>query len=572
MPTKSKLIRVGVVVRGALLCERVVDAEHGLSVGSGPEATLRLADQPGLPAKLEVLHARRGNLVVQAPGEGAGRLRMRRGGEGHLVPAGEAVVLRDHGGSLAVGEVLVLFQPTAPGAPMLTRREPVVHMGLVFEDRLIDDRTWPLQQVIRVGSARRDTVVLPTADYAGPPLTLTPQRDGSTLLTAPLAAELRLAGPESLPRPQQELLESGAARQRGELVEVRMQVGSRARLRMGAHTLLVQVVMQTVTVPQWPRHTLLDRLVAGVLGEPAWWASLAASLLLIGGLAVQAHRTYADPGLRPPAPVEASDDHTDYVVEVPMREPETQHEAEPVAAPETVPPPTTAPLTPPRARHERLATGPQVPVAPAEARPGRRPLDAQQSIRERTLAGTPGLAGPRIYADAADGSEGAMPKPVFGGTAGSDGEPNAAPAPGRSPVAVSAPQRIHKESQDFGPRDQDATRSAPPSHRERPLPPMPLPTGPDIEEKPEIGRVIARKNAAIQRCYDQALRENPNEGGKIRVTFTVGTEGSVTEVSVAGGSPGLAACIEARFLAIRGLPLLSAQKIFVQTYVLNRAE
>ncbi|MBI5611212.1 MAG: AgmX/PglI C-terminal domain-containing protein [Deltaproteobacteria bacterium] len=570
MAAKSRLMRVGVVVRGTLVCERVVDAARGLTVGSAADATLRLEHQPGLPDQLAVLHNQGGELVVQAPAEGAGRLRMRRGGEGHLVPAGQAVPLRDQGGSLAVGEVLVLFQPTAAGTPMRTRREPVLHMGLVFEDRLIDDRTWPLTQTIRVGCARRDTVVLPAADYAGPPLTLTPQRDGSVLLTAPVAAGLRLAGPDAPPQPQDVLLSSGRAQRHGEVVHVRLQVGSRARLRLGAHTLLVQVVMQTVTVPQLPHHTLLDRLVAGVLGEPAWWASLAASLLLLGSLAVQAHRTYADPGLRPLAPVEAADEHTEYSVEVPMRETETPPEPQ-VEVPPAAPAPQPA-LAPPPRRHEQLRSGPQVPRPPTPVLRSRPAPDPQAAIRERTLAGTPGLNAPRIYADAADGSEGALTKPVFGGASGEGGD-SSAPAPAaRSPAALSEPRRVAKAPGDFGPRDQEAVRSAPPAHRERPLPPLAPPTGPEIDEKPEIARAISRKHAAIQRCYDQALRDNPSEGGKVRVTFTVGTEGSVTEVSVAGGSPGLVACIEARFLAIRGLPALKGEKVFVQTYVLSRAE
>ena len=90
------------------------------------------------------------------------------------------------------------------------------------------------------------------------------------------------------------------------------------------------------------------------------------------------------------------------------------------------------------------------------------------------------------------------------------------------------------------------------------------------ENKAEVGKVVSRKNSAVQRCYEEALRDNPDEGGKVKVTFTVGTEGTVTDVSVSGASGKFSDCIKARFTAIRGLPLLPSPQTFSQSYVFSK--
>ena len=88
--------------------------------------------------------------------------------------------------------------------------------------------------------------------------------------------------------------------------------------------------------------------------------------------------------------------------------------------------------------------------------------------------------------------------------------------------------------------------------------------------KGEVGKVVSRKNSAVQRCYEEALRDNPDEGGKVKVTFTVGTEGTVTDVSVSGASGKFSDCIRSKFSAIRGLPLLPSPQTFSQSYVFSK--
>lgn len=87
------------------------------------------------------------------------------------------------------------------------------------------------------------------------------------------------------------------------------------------------------------------------------------------------------------------------------------------------------------------------------------------------------------------------------------------------------------------------------------------------EGKADIARVVSRKNSAIQRCFEAAKRENPNVSGKVKVTFTVGTEGMTVAVGVAGATGPFADCIRSKFESIRGLPTLSSPQTFTQNYV-----
>ena len=94
--------------------------------------------------------------------------------------------------------------------------------------------------------------------------------------------------------------------------------------------------------------------------------------------------------------------------------------------------------------------------------------------------------------------------------------------------------------------------------------------GPAGVGKTEIAKVIRRKNRAIQRCYEAALRDNPNVGGKVGVSFVVGTAGTVTTVRVSGATGGFKSCIESKFKRIRGLPQLPAPQTFNQSYVFSK--
>lgn len=71
-------------------------------------------------------------------------------------------------------------------------------------------------------------------------------------------------------------------------------------------------------------------------------------------------------------------------------------------------------------------------------------------------------------------------------------------------------------------------------------------------DKKLVEETFRRRKSAIEGCYQIALKTNPSVAGKIVVTFTIGTAGTITNISVTENTTGdssLAACIVGR---IRG--------------------
>ncbi len=88
-------------------------------------------------------------------------------------------------------------------------------------------------------------------------------------------------------------------------------------------------------------------------------------------------------------------------------------------------------------------------------------------------------------------------------------------------------------------------------------------------ERREIARKIEGRTGAIRACYEQALRDNPMMSLKVKVTFTIGTAGAITDTSVSGAAGSLADCIASKFQTIRNLPLLPAPQTFSQGFAFS---
>lgn len=86
-----------------------------------------------------------------------------------------------------------------------------------------------------------------------------------------------------------------------------------------------------------------------------------------------------------------------------------------------------------------------------------------------------------------------------------------------------------------------------------------------------VSEVIRRKRGSWRRCYEAALRSNPSPGGKVEVTFTVGTKGTITAVEVKGASGELATCIQNKLIQFRGLPPLPKPESFTQGYAFTKS-
>ena len=88
--------------------------------------------------------------------------------------------------------------------------------------------------------------------------------------------------------------------------------------------------------------------------------------------------------------------------------------------------------------------------------------------------------------------------------------------------------------------------------------------------KSDIAKKIAGRTAAVKACFEAALRDNPDVSGRVKVSFTVGTAGTFSGVTVAGAEGDFRNCVETKFKSIRGLPILTAPKQFNQSFVFSK--
>lgn len=72
--------------------------------------------------------------------------------------------------------------------------------------------------------------------------------------------------------------------------------------------------------------------------------------------------------------------------------------------------------------------------------------------------------------------------------------------------------------------------------------------------KAALTAALQRLKGGLLQCQRMALKTNPALVAQLRADLTVDAEGKVTEVSVTPADPPLAACVQARLKAMRGLP------------------
>jgi len=83
-----------------------------------------------------------------------------------------------------------------------------------------------------------------------------------------------------------------------------------------------------------------------------------------------------------------------------------------------------------------------------------------------------------------------------------------------------------------------------------PPPPSVNPGTPSVSgdiDREVIRRVIRRNINQIRYCYETALQKNPSLDGKVVVTFTIGSDGRVTDAKAEGIADELDRCLEKRF-------------------------
>lgn len=157
---------------------------------------------PGLPALVCVLCFRQGRWLAVPPATDH-ELKL-RGPAGQVtaappaeIVAGLAAVPLDNcaGGSLTVGQLVVMFQWVRPDAvPVVTVRKPMLRMGLVCDDRLLAEQVHQTGTTLSVGGQRSDTLVLPDVDYCGAPVRFSKGKSSDRVrVSVPIGCGLRLA-------------------------------------------------------------------------------------------------------------------------------------------------------------------------------------------------------------------------------------------------------------------------------------------------------------------------------------------------------------------------------------------
>ncbi len=577
-PHRVGNVRIGIAWRGRMIHEEILDRRIDVRIGQRAGSTIQLSAKqcPDMPESVDFLTLRDSRYFLTLPADPQARFHLRGANERREVQTvdGRRALLVDDlpGGSLQLGELTLLFQFVhADTAPLVTREQIVLRLGLVHDERLISDAVFGDATRVTVGCQKNLDIVLPEDDYQGPPVTFSRSRAGDFALKAHDGQDLRLALAAE-PMNAAQLLAKHQAKLQNGVVSCPLPLGARGRVTLGAHTLLFQVVKQSVTVPSPRARPWQERVMSPFLREPVWTTSLLAAFLLVGALVGQALLYQHQKGhfFDHVAPQEASDNH---LIEIDIAQKEDPPLPDKRVPDEPQPAEQPAPLQAPQPAETHKAHADAHPERTQPRAPGDVAERNARALDHTVASALRDRSGASIILFQEDPTANARATTGFGGTPESDvgGPGHAGLMIEDSHTAGRSVERIVAKHTDLGPRDPCVIRTKPVDRPDVPITFRPL-EGPDdgAGMKDQIAKKIAGRTNAVKGCYEAALRDNPDVSGKIRVNFTVGTAGTVTDVQVIGAQGSLADCIEGKFRAIRGLPILPDAKAFNQTFLLQK--
>ncbi|MCO4760621.1 MAG: AgmX/PglI C-terminal domain-containing protein [Myxococcales bacterium] len=587
----NRVLRIGVVYRGQILAERVLDRRIDVTVGSKADSTVQISADvhPDFPASvsLAVLHKEAYHLLL--PEDPSIQLNLRGGPSGGSgfsdsdvvkVKGKRAVAIEGYtGGSLALGDIILMFQfVRGDSVPTETREETVLRIGLVFESRLLSDQIFQAGETVRVGSGKDDRIVLPDTDYKGERAVFKVGKDGKVAVTLPAASKLRLAA-DGAPMNEQDAISKGIARKAGNGLDLTIGLKSRGRASLGPYTLLFQVVRRTITVPVMPRKSLIGQIMQPLTSDPVWSVSFLVSVLLIGSIVSQAVIFQRTTGKYLKSQ-RLEEEHIATTYEVVIEEKEEEPPPEKVqdvksneakkAEQEEIKREKKPKKKRPAKVEKPQSTGKTVDLE-------KRKRNARKVVAKRTIAGAllgKGGAATKLFAEGGEGDTAVIAK-TFGGDSGAgeggDGPGKGIQLAGGGGGGGTVEQVKAGSSKGFGSRKKIATKKKIKREKKVRISLSAGALGGSGAGKSGVARVIARKNSAVRRCYESALRKTPGLSGKVKVRFTVGTAGTITAVTVIGASGDFATCIKGKFRRIRGLPLLPSPQSFTQSYVFTKS-
>jgi outer membrane biosynthesis protein TonB len=455
--------------------------------------------------------------------------------------------------------------------------DTILRIGLVHGDRLISDRAFSGQSKVQIGRDKHCDIVL-DIDYDGPPLRFTDLCPDSVTMHAPASNRIRVAHGNHAPTDVTTLVSRRMAAVDGDTVTVHMPLASRGRVALGPYTILFQIIRRRVRVPMLPGQSVIRRLTGAVMSDPAWVACLALSVCLVGAVATQAvafqHQTgrYIQDTL-PPEELA----HDTVFVEIEALEapkPEPIVPLKPVVAPinrDTDPKPAAKSATA-DTKIDKNAKNPRKIELSAKNAPTldgpRNARPVKRTLHQRSIAGS--FAKSKLWASVESGGD-VVAETVFGASA-ENGESDGPKTHDRKAGVGGSVVKISTGRRGFGQRNRIAAVNL--MKRERKAKPVKLEITnerwPEVAGKDKIKRIVRRKNNAVRRCFEAALRDNPGLSGKVKVFFTIGGAGTITSTRVVGASGDFRACIERRLRSIRGLPQLKVPASFTQSYVFTK--
>ncbi len=578
-----RVLRLGVVYNGQILAERVMDRRAAVSVGTRADASVQISakDHPRFPEHmmLAVLHQNTYHLVL--PEDPNVQMNLRGGAGGDGIRAQDVVKVRGKrcvpiegytGGSMAIGDIILMFQFVRGDAvPTVTHEETVLRIGLVHESRLLSDRIYHLGETVTIGAGKNDTLVLDAEDYKGPSATFDIGKDARVRVKLPNKSGLRLAS-DGAPINEEEAVRKGIAKRGADGVELSVGLKSRGRVSLGPYTLLFQVIRRTVTVPQMPRATLFGQIAAPLMNDPVWSISFLVSVLLIGSIVAQAVIFQSTTGkYLKKQHLEEFLSHDTYEVLIEEKEePEPEKETVDIKSEQ-------AKKEEQKEIKKEVKKKKEKPQQTAEKQvdPEERKRNARKVVSKRTIAGAfmdkSGMAS-KLFAAGGEGEGTVVAKTFGGGGDEADGGPGGGLKLAGGGGGGGTIEKVAGGRKGFGKRSSADTKVKAKKREKRVKISLSAGSlGGSGQGKSGVSRVIRRKNSAIRRCYEAALRNNPSLSGKVKVQFTVGTAGTITRVNVIGASGEFASCIKKKFARVRGLPLLSSPQSFSQSYVFTKS-
>ncbi len=576
----SRVLRIGVVWRGQVVAERVLDRRTDVTVGSRPECTVCVSaeEYKEFPASVPLAIVHQGAYYVVVPADGSDAVKLRGGaGEGRdlknlivNLKGQKCIPVEGYtGGSVQLDQAILMFQfVRGDSVPTVTHEETVLRIGLVHDDRLLSDQTFHVgRRPITIGSDKKCDIALPDNEYKNATASFGHKQDSTFRVRLPKTSDFVLAF-DGNPLTKIEALQKKVAVDSGDFVEFDLPLKARGRATLGPYKVLFQVVKQSVTVPAVPRKSLLAQLATPFVNDTTWTLSFIIALLLIGSIIGQAMLFERTTGRFLAQKLEEEQIRELIEVDIPEKEEEKKEEK-----PDIVPPDVKEIAKKEDEKKPDKKAEPKIEAPGKQADPNDKIKHDRDVVLNKTVAGA--FVNTKLFADDGgdDGSVQAN-RQAFGGAEAADGAGpgGALKLEGAGGGGGSVEKVGAGGGKGFGERKSDIAKVDAPVKREA-VAQIKL-GGLDGDDaggsKGDIGKAISRKAGVVKQCYEAALRDNPEIGGKVVVGFTVGTAGTVTAVNISGAEGGFSDCIRAKFMNIRGLPILAAPQNFSQAYVFSK--